>query len=129
MKYTLTTNPLVENLINNQHVWSLSMTFSTDIENMPNEIFVYQRFPGGLLSDTFQCVASVPQLSELGLDPIILETVQIPFYRTDTLRLDFRCQVEAEKAKEVAIFDTDMLVRNFLIGQDMDEQDVIEVIL
>jgi len=81
-------------------VWPLRITAVSDTEGVPDAIFVYHRNTmtdetGD--SDIFECVASGPQLQELGLEPVLDDGDgnAIPFYRSDVCEFHCRSEVEA----------------------------------
>lgn len=123
--YNLTRQPVVEQMINNQHVWPLIVDFVSFIHGLRDEIFVFKRFPDGLRQDKFQCVASLPQLNELTETPLILAETQIPFYLQSHLRLDCRSLVEAEESWKIIKLDVYALIRNFKLAEKMEQPETV----
>lgn len=123
--YDLSRKPVKEQMINNQHVWPLIVNFASFIDGLRDEIFVFQMFPGTLRPDKFQCIASLPQLRELTTEPLVLENTQIPFYLRSTLRLDCRSLQESDERWEIVKFDVDALVRNFKLGEKMEQPETV----
>lgn len=124
-QYNLEREPVKEQMINNQHVWPLIVRFTSFIEGLRDEIFVFQKFPESTRPDKFQCVASLPQLSELTTTPLVLAETQIPFYLQSDLRLDCRYLEEADECWEIIKFDVESLTRNFELAEKMEQPETV----
>lgn len=123
MAITLTRNALdwEENQAG-QHVWPLLVSATSD-DGLTANIFVYHVQPDPEVDSIFSCVASLPQLSEIGLTP----STNTPFFRQDTLRFDCRSPEEAQELWTLVEQDVRDLVWNYqwAEGLDIDEAVVI----
>jgi hypothetical protein len=92
--------------IQQRHVWPLKVV-ATASAGVDPKIFVYHSEVGQdpYQGDTFECVASVPQLSEIPEDaPATLEGRLIPYYRKDVC--EFNCRSAEELAEVWAVIQT-----------------------
>jgi hypothetical protein len=98
MSLTLTRQGVVTPTLENQHAWILKVTAVSTTAGLPSEIFVYRSAGAAdpYNEASFECVASLSQIEELGLTPITLVDSQIPFYRSAVLELVFRSAEELE---------------------------------
>ena len=99
MSLTLTRTPLSPSLnaTTNQHVWRLAGSIVSDEPGLPSEVFVYHVLPTGSdVDEVFECIASVPQWSEVGLVTVSAGDTLIPYYRRADFVLDCRSPEEAD---------------------------------
>lgn len=95
-----------------QHTWPLKVTALG--EGVSSSVFVYA-VGDSVNGDTFQCVASVSQMSELGetAGAVSLgENRQIPFYRKNTAEFSCRSADEVEKVWDTILRHTKQLIEN-----------------
>jgi len=120
---TINRSPLQGELNAPHHyVWPLVVQVFSNEEGLPSEVFVYhEQGPDNDVDSIFSCVASLPQLSEIGLDPVKdLETNTIvPFFRTDTLRFDCRTPEEADDLYRRVVEDLSELLRDHRLAAAM----------
>lgn len=117
--------------LDNQHTWPLEVT-SVSLGAMPSEIFVYHKGQAGVTAayagDVFECVASVHQLSEIGLAPSLLpDGKEVPYYRSAVLKFDCRSAEEADDLWNKIIEDTVDLVNNYLAAADLVVSSTINI--
>lgn len=105
-----------------QHVWPLLVAATTD-DDLSANIFVYHVLTGDEVESIFECVASLPQLSEIGLTP----SANTPYFRQDSLRFDCRGPEEAQDLWERIEQDVRDLVWNYqwAEGLALSEQVVV----
>lgn len=123
MALTLTRNALDwEDSEAGQHVWPLLVSAVSD-DDLTSNIFVYHELPDDEVSSVFECVASLPQLSEIGLTP----STNTPYFRQDSLRFDCRSPEEAQDLWERVEQDVRDLVWNYqwAEGLSLSEQVVV----
>ena len=110
-----------------QHAWPIRIV-AEGTGGAPSAIFVYAKAkPGDTQGDVFQCMASVPQLEEIGTEgPLeVSDTLQTPFYRTAEARFVARTLEEADGVWQSLLEDA----RNLAINLDAREVlDVVETI-
>jgi len=107
-----------QTLVKEQHAYPVKVVASSD--DMPSEVFVFVRGKSTgtdpQVGDSFECVASVPQLSEIpvvGTDVASEPLTQIPYYRGSEVTLFARTEVEANKIWERIKQDVSILVANY----------------
>lgn len=124
MSLTLNRTALTEEKQASQSVWPLIVQAVSGEPGFPSEIFVYHVFPEPSdILEVFECVASLPQLSDIGT-----QTTEVtPYYRTDTLRFDCRTPEDAEDLWVSVKRDCEDLLWNYryAAGLSLDEQVVI----
>ncbi len=86
-----------EAAINEQHQWPVKFTATFTEDDSPAKIFVMQKASSDLVGDTFSCVASAIQMTDLPEDAPIEDG---PFYRVNVITLLCRSAVAAEEAIE-----------------------------
>jgi hypothetical protein len=99
-----------------QHVWPLRVTALSGIPGIPSELFVYRSAPKNdpYIGDSYSCMASVPQLTELPANtPQLSGDKMVPFYRKNSMEFYCRSEQEAEELWEAIKADTETLVANF----------------
>jgi len=124
MSITLNRNEVDYELQAALAVWPLIVQATSDEAGLPSEIFVYHVLPvNNDLDEVFECVASLPQMSEIGLT--IADGV--PYYRKDNLRIDCRTVSEADRIWELIQTDTRSLLWGFRYaeGLELSEEVVI----
>lgn len=115
MAITLTRNDLNwEPSLAGQHVWPLLVAATTD-DGLTAHIFVYHVQADSEISSIFECVSSLPQLSEIGLTP----TDDTPYFRQDSLRFDCRSPEQAWDLWERIEQDVRDLVRNYQLAEQL----------
>jgi hypothetical protein len=111
--FEITRNPIESTTESDVHVWRLTASVLSQDSDVTSAIFVYHVMPAGSeTEEIFECVASVPQLSQIGLEPVDDGETQIPYYRRDDLVLDFRSAEEAYEVWETIRNDIIALANN-----------------
>jgi hypothetical protein len=108
---------------NPRHVWPLKVVAISTTPGLPSEIFVYcanlgsdPQYPG----DIFECVASVSQLYDIGLAPVLVNSsAQTPYYRKNVLEFDCRSAEEAEDLWIKVKQDVTDLYNNFIAANNL----------
>jgi hypothetical protein len=120
MAFTITRTPLYVDLnADNLHVWKLSASVVSDT-GLPSEVFVYHVLPTGSdIEEVFECVASLPQLSEIGTLPTTEGETIVPYYRKDSFELDCRSAEEAQEVWEAIREDLQDLLSNYQAASEM----------
>ena len=94
---------------------------ATEAEGLPNEIFVYQRFPlpdvNGNPVDGFVNIASPADLEEYLVG--IIGDPTMPFYRLDTVDMVFRNEEQLQKAWVGIQADVNELIRSLICMQNL----------
>lgn len=128
MSFSVTRTPIEPAIVRSQHAWRLKATVTSQVTGLPSEVFVYHILtPGNDLDEIFECVASLSQLSEIGLDPQMSGSQVVPYYRREDLVMDCRSAEEALDVWQKIREDIADLSRNFEASEDLDET-VTEVI-
>lgn len=104
-----------------QHNWTISVKATSTEEGLSSKIFVYQSVPEEhpIPGDTFSCVASLQQMSMIPEDaPTALPDEDsaynnVPFYRTDTVTLDFHNMEQVKDFWKIVQIDAAALLREF----------------
>jgi hypothetical protein len=128
MSITLTRAELKYERQPGQCVWPLKVEALSDEQGLPSEIFVYHVLPANAqLEEIFECVASLPQMSEIDTSPQLGGAVVVPYYRRADLRLDCRSPEEADEVWDLIQKDVRDLLWNFrwANGLALDETVVI----
>ena len=126
MTVTLTRDALAEATMVNQHVWPLKVVAARVDPTFPSEIFVYHSAVDSSEGDVFEAVASVQQLSELGLAPVVVDTLTtVPYYRSATLLFYCRSQHEADELWEKVLDDVNDLIENFNAARNLKASEVV----
>jgi hypothetical protein len=105
----------------NQHVWRVTGSVVSDTPGLPSEVFVYHVFPAGdVAEEELSVIASVPQLSEIGLEPVSQGETQVPYYRRADFTLD--CRSASEAVKIIGDIEEDLadLVDNFVKAESIE---------
>lgn len=123
MAITLTRSKVTPEVVSGaQHVWPLRVTAVSSLSGLPSEIFVYHaNMDSDQINDLdiFECVASVPQLDEIGTAAVPANpdadppTDAIPYYRSATLEFGCRSAREAWELWMKIQEDVQDLVDNF----------------
>jgi hypothetical protein len=113
--------------VGTQHTWPLVITAVSTVDGLDSEIFVYHAAldddPVNDL-DLFECVASLPQMDEIGLVPVLEEGAYVvPYYRSDTLSFACRSAAEAEELWVKIKADAKDLYNNFQYFVDLSVED------
>ena len=121
MAFTITRTPLFAELnADNQHLWRLSAQVVSDDLDLPSEVFVYHVLPAGSdIGEVFECVASVPQLSEIGTAPVSEGETIVPYYRRNSFTLDCRSPEEAQQVWMRIKEDLQDLLSNYQANAEM----------
>lgn len=116
MSFTVTRKSLQEKTFQGQHTWPLEVQVVSTDGSFPAEIFCYRRGQEGqaaFAGDVFTNVASILDMSEMGLQPALLEGGKMqPCFRKDTLLFDCRSPSEADQLFEDVLEDIQDLLRN-----------------
>ena len=81
---------------------------------MATTVFVYSVSPDGELSDTYVRIATVGDLSTLG----VVRTGGVSLYRKDSVSIDYEDIDEAISSKEGIVVGLDLLVREYTAFTD-----------
>lgn len=112
----------------NQHVWRLTGSVVSDTPGLPSEVFVYHVFPAGdVAEEQLETIASVPQLSEIGLEPVSQGETKVPYYRRADFTLD--CRSASEAASIIDAIEEDLLdlVENFEKAQSIETTETVVI--
>jgi len=112
------------------HVWPIKVVATSLLAGLPGQIFVYQAAQDGDplgLGDRFVAVATLPQLSEIGLLPVMDGESRCPYYRRNTLEFDCRTAEEAELVWERAKIDVQSLLDNYNAARAMSLAETVEL--
>lgn len=90
-------------------------------DGFPSEIFVFHVMAPDevIVGDRFEAVASVVQLTELGLAPAQVEGRQIPYYRANELTLWCASPEERSQVWERIKLDVEQLARDFALTSSL----------
>jgi len=122
MSLTLTLLPIVKPEGAAQHCWRVAGSVVSDEDGLPDEVFVWQVSADEGVADVFQCVASVRQMSDIGLVPYgTVSGRQCPFYRKASFSVDARSPVEAEELQSDIRDDLQALLENHRAAQTLGE--------
>ena len=105
-----------------QHVWPLKVTAASTIAGLSSKIFVFHAAMGAdqWKGDTFDCVASVPQMTEIPEDaPVAVDGDVIPYYRKDTVELWLRSPELLAETWEAIQEHTQDLIDNYRATQSL----------
>jgi hypothetical protein len=95
------------------HSWPLKVVcVSPDVTALPSEIFVMHYRPENPTGDIFECVASSPQMEEIGTTPDLNPETYTPYYRVDNISLLFRSEQERELKQEQIKHHINLLITN-----------------
>lgn len=112
-----------------QTAWSLQVKCEADSEEYDPNIFVYHAKLNG---DTYSNVASLQDMNSLSLAPgdIINDdgtTQYIPYYRKDTVTLDFYNASEADRFRRLVEYDTRLLVKEYIDSRNLVTETIIYI--
>lgn len=129
MSLTLTRNALEYTRQAGQCVWPLIVACASDEVGLSDAVFVYHVYPDSdQVEEIFECVASLPQMSEIDTSPQLAGEVVTPYYRKNVMRLDCRSPEEADDVWRLVQVDVRDLLLNFRRAQALTptEQVVFE---
>ena len=129
MSLTLTRSVASEEKISNQHVWPLRVSAASSTAGLDPEIFVYHAEVSGnlLAGDLFECVASVSQMSDLGLTADFVSDPAVPYYRSDSLEFFCRSESELESLWKKIQQDAKELLDNFNSFNNISAEETVEI--
>lgn len=100
-----------------QHTWPLRVTAVSSIEGLSSKIFVYHAALGNdpYEGDTFECTASVQQMTEVPADAAVAEFEgrSLPYYRKAVAEYNCRSEKEFDELWEGIQQDVQALIDNF----------------
>lgn len=122
--------PAIEERLHNQHVWPLRVTAVSSESGLSSKIFVYHAAmdDDGFIGDVFECIASVPQMSEIPEDaPVSVDGGNVPYFRTDVLTFNCRSEDEADDLWAKVKADVTDLVQNFRAAQRFETVETVTI--
>lgn len=116
---------------NPQHVWPLKVETTSSVTGLSSKVFVYHSTMGRdpYQGDSFECVASLQQMTELPEDvPMTLEGKVIPYYRKNICEFNCRSAEEADELWAAVIENVQILVSNYRASKELEVQETVEVL-
>lgn len=110
--------------INSQHVWPVKYTATNSDDDSPAKIFVIQKSGNDIAGDTFSCVASATQMTDL---PVDAPNEGGPFYRSDVAELGFRSPEAADEAIEAVEAAVQDLANNLEAASNLSVLDTVTI--
>jgi len=132
MSLTLTRQSVTDQAaVGNQHVWPLGVTAVSTTDGLASEIFVYHAAMGDdpvNSLDLFECVASLPQMYEIGLSPILHEgEYSVPYYRSSIATFACRSAEDADSLWVKIQDDATDLHNNFNYFESLSTEETVVI--
>jgi hypothetical protein len=127
MSITLTRAAVEYERQTGQCAWPLSVTALSSEPGLSSDLFVYHVYPeNDEIEEVFECVASLPQMSEIDTSPQLSGDTIVPYYRKDSFRLDCRSPEEADGVWDLVQADVESLLTDYRRAQGLAlEEEVV----
>lgn len=117
-----------------RHAWSMEVTAESDLPDLDSNIFVYHAVEpeDPEASDSFSNVASLQDMNMLPVDaPAELQEEEpyenfVPYYRKNSVVLDFYNTKDLERAWRIMCVDVSSLTREYYAARRMQQGEVVE---
>lgn len=117
------------------HIWTVEIKCIPDNNDIDPNIFVFHAHPEDdpLQTDHFSNVAALWDMNSLPVgDPIQIDNESgqeqiIPFYRKDTVTLDFHNVLEAERFWRIVQLDTKLLKESYKASNNLLQVDSVTI--